>query len=324
MKKNGKFWFLSIVLGGAALAAWFGFQNLDFELWEPVKQAEIPAAIPRVIKIDLNNPEDLASWNRHSFHGETRYEIHEEPDGTKSLKAASENACSAIFKPVEVSIAEQPVLSWQWKVKKFPAGKTSPVFGAGNESDYAARVSVIFKSELPLQQDIVQYVWDDRFPVGTHGSSPFWKKVKILVVRSGLPSPEGTAAAAPPDPEAWVSEKRDITRDYTMLFGKPPAKDIEAIGLMADSDDTKTSTEAYYRNFEIQTLPFEEAAGKKVRKKKLSIPLAPALRKTGKVVQALFKIPSEKIPKILFFTTKKVVSWPVAKAKALGERKESE
>ncbi len=307
MKKRGRFLILGVVLAGAAFAAYFGSQNLDLEFVESVKQEGGPSApVPRVIKIDLNAPEDLASWNRHSFHGETKYEIQEEPDGTKSLKAASENTCSAIFKPVNVPISEQPVLSWQWKVKKFPTGKTSPVFGAGNESDYAARVSVIFKSDLPFQQDIVQYVWDDRFPVGTHGSSPFWKKVKILVIRGGTP---------PLNPEDWVSEKREIVQDYILLFGKPPERDIGAIGIMSDSDDTKSSTGAYFRHFEIQTFHSEEEFERSVRKKKLSIPLMPVFRKTKKVVQTLFKIPS----KTLVTTTQKIVRWPVAKAKALGE-----
>ena len=306
MKKYKRLLILTFILASAALAVYFSFRL--FRLESEPERPEVPVApVARVIQINFSGPDGLAGWNRHSFHGETKYEIHDEADGTKSLKASSQNACSALFKPVGVSLSEKPVLSWQWKVKKFPSGKKNEVFGAKDESDFAARVSVIFKSELPLQQDIVQYVWDDHFPAGTRGTSPFWKKVKILVVRSG----------PPPNPEEWVSEKRDIVQDYTLLFGKPPEKDIEAIGLMSDSDDTKSATEAYFRSFEIQTLYSEEEPEKPARKPLLPRMLRPVFKKTRSFFKAFINIPAktiprvvsttERIPRAVVSTTKKVV-----------------
>ncbi len=310
MRRRERLLILGFVLASVAMVAFFSLRMLGRELeWESEKPETTSVSVLKVIKIDLDRPEDLAGWNRHSFHGETQYEIQEEPDGTKSLKAKSQKTCSAIFRAVSAAISEQPVISWQWKVKKFPSGKKNPVFGAGNESDYPARVSVIFKSDLPFQQDIVQYVWDDRFAVGTHGASPFWKKVKILVIRSG----------PPPESGEWVSEKRNIIEDYTFLFGKPPQRDIEAIGIMSDSDDTRSSTEAYLRHFEIQILHLEEDPEKPVRKKKFLKPLVPVFKETKKWIKTLFKIPTQTIPKTLVSTTKRVVTWPVSKAKALGE-----
>lgn len=272
---------------------------------ESESAAPLPSKVPPVplaIKINLQSPEDLAGWNRHSFHGDAQFEIIQEADGTPSLRAVSRGTSSAIFKPVSVALADQPFLAWQWRITRFPTGKKNTAFGAHADSDFAARVSVIFKSVLPLQQDIVQYVWDDHFPEGTQGENPSWKKIKIIVVRSGKPQ----------DPAGWVSEKRDIVKDYTQLFGHPPEKDIEAVGVMADSDDTQSETEAYFRNLAIETLHEEKPGPEPHRKRRLRLrfhlPFTPVFEKTKNVVKTVIEIPAEKIPKAVVSTTKKVVS----------------
>ena len=302
MKKKERFLIWGFIVVSLAVIGYFGTKIFQWNEFAPEKPRTPAAPVARTIKIELNGPADLQSWNRHSFHGENEVEVNAEPDGAKSLKVVSRSTSSALFKPVTVSTADQPVFSWQWKIKKFPAGRKNKVFGAPEDSDFAARVSVIFKSALPLQQDIVQYVWDDRFPAGTHGENPSWKKIKILVVRGGPPA----------NPDEWVSEKRDVTADYKLLFGKFPEKDIEAIGVMADSDDTKTETEARFRNFQIETLHTEEPEISS-RTKIFPIPLAPVFKKTGRFFESAVKISAEKVPRTVFGAAKRAATWPVRK-----------
>jgi len=49
----------------------------------------------------------------------------------------------------------------------------------------------------------------------------------------------------------WVRETRDITADYQKLFGKSPTSPLQAVGVMADSDNTHSSARVQYRNIEI-------------------------------------------------------------------------
>ena len=90
--------------------------------------------------------------------------------------------------------------------------------------------------------DVIQYVWDDHFPEGVYVESPYSKRVRILVVRSGRTANQ----------DGWVAEKRDLVKDYEMLFGKQPRGSLLAIGLMSDSDNTGTVAEALYRHFAIE------------------------------------------------------------------------
>ena len=45
----------------------------------------------------------------------------------------------------------------------------------------------------------------------------------------------------------WTVERRDLVQDYKMLFGRAPRRDVVAVGLMSDSDNTGTVSEAYFR-----------------------------------------------------------------------------
>ena len=108
----------------------------------------------------------------------------------------------------------------------------------------AARIYVIFPGANFFKSDIIEYIWDERVPIGTTVSSPYSERVKLFILRSG-PSSGG--------PSGWIKEERNVTKDYQKLFGRDPQKPVGAIALMSDSDSTGTSAEADFTAIEIKT-----------------------------------------------------------------------
>ena len=170
------------------------------------------------------------SWKEHVFKSPTSYRVE---NGT--LHASSQGDSSMIYQNVHVNLSDRPFLEWEWKAIQFPSNKTGKSLVDKSNNDFTGRVYAIFKGSSPITADVIQYVWDDRYPEGTFSGSPFLKNVKILVVQSGASA-------------EWVSERLGILEDYRRLFGRNPRWPLAAVAIMSDSDNTHTQSEIYYRN----------------------------------------------------------------------------
>ena len=173
-------------------------------------------------------------WKEHVFNSPTSYVVEND-----MLHASSHGTSSMIYQEVNVDLSQRPFLTWDWKVIELPGNKQGKRLADKSNNDFAGRVYTIFKGKFPMNADVIQYVWDDRFPEGTFSDSPFLKSVKILVVKNGKSND-------------WVSEKRDLLNDYQALFGHPPRGHLSAVGIMSDSDNTKTKSEIYFRNLSLK------------------------------------------------------------------------
>ena len=52
----------------------------------------------------------------------------------------------------------------------------------------------------------------------------------------------------------WLPEERDIIADYRNFFGREPTK-VSAIGIVVDTDNTKTEGEAWFRDLLVDVGP---------------------------------------------------------------------
>lgn len=174
------------------------------------------------------------------------------PDGTGHvLRADSRAAASTLFRRVDVDPRAYPVLTWRWKVDGVIASADART-RAGD--DYPARVYVAFRydperatlwertvygfyravyGEYP-PRGVLNYVWDNRLPVGTVLDNAYTGRARMIVVQSG-PALAGR----------WVSEKRNLLDDYRLAFGGEPSR-IAGIAVMTDTDDTGESAVGYY------------------------------------------------------------------------------
>ena len=240
--KSRNRWFLPlfIAIGLCAVAA-FLFSRFNHK---PVVSAPLSEHISFVPlqQFSLDEHSFFNEWKEHNFHGATSYRIVSDQSGEKMLHAWSKGTSSALFKQVSINLSDRPFLSWEWKVTQFPVHRKNALLAQANENDFAGRVYVAFKGHTPLTSDVIQYVWDDHLPQGAFANSPFSKKVKMFVIRSGSSASQGE----------WVSEKRDLVKDYEKLFGKSVRGNVTAIGLMSDSDNTGSSSEAYFRRIAVE------------------------------------------------------------------------
>lgn len=175
-------------------------------------------------------------------------------DDVFAIEAAAERSMALLARPVEVDLSRTPVLCWRWRVDA-PLVKADMDTKAGD--DYAARVYVSFsmpssaldfmtRARLKLARSIygdavpdaaINYVWDNRYPVGTRKPNAYTDRTRMIVAESG-------AANA----GHWVMARHDVLRDMVAEFGSGQARLIQ-LSVAADTDNTGESARAGFADF---------------------------------------------------------------------------
>lgn len=217
---------------------WFSLLILIILISASGNTSALAVQLPK--KFPFKEKDALDEWQEKIFRGRVLYTVKANKDDSY-LAAYSDNTASGIFYQIRFDPKELPMISWKWKVLKFPKkGK----FGSSGSSwieqdDYAARLYVIFpKLSFNLTKSL-EYVWDKSLPVGTIKESPYSKNIKIIVIESGTGSIN-----------KWVQEKRNIYEDYKKAYGRNPGK-VGAIAIMTDTDNTQSTAEAHYDELKV-------------------------------------------------------------------------
>ena len=200
--------------------------------------------------------EDFQSYKANPFSKwESRDEIKKatpvykiiEEDGKKFLRASTVNTNNSIQigkGNLKWDIKTHPYLNWEWRVRIIPDG--------GNENnsdlnDSAAGLYVVYQTKsIPLASwqyqpaNWIKYVWSSTLPVGT--------VIPRKITKAGF-NIEGryvVVATGKKDLGKWITFKRNVVDDYQKFFGaKPPYKSV-MIGILTDSNNTKSKAEADY------------------------------------------------------------------------------
>lgn len=182
--------------------------------------------------------EGLAGWDVKSFKGMTEYRLVRE-SGRTVVKAHSVASASGLFKKVRLDPARFRYLRWSWKIAAtIPNGNEKTKKG----DDYAARVYVVFPGRFFWQTKAINYIWANRLARGEAIPNAFAANAMMLAVESG-PEKRGT----------WVTEERDVLADYRRLFSEEP-REIGAIAIMTDTDNTASEATAWYGDISIATM----------------------------------------------------------------------
>jgi len=109
----------------------------------------------------------------------------------------------------------------------------------GDASRLSARNRMLFDLAQALTGEAppfatLMYVWDNKVPCETVVHSARTDRVRKIVVETG-PGRVGQ----------WLHYRRDVRADYRRAFGEDPGPLI-GIGLMSDTDNTRSSVEASY------------------------------------------------------------------------------
>lgn len=201
----------------------------------------------------FNKKNALDEWEEKVFRNKVLYVVETKHEGGY-LSAKSTQAASGLVHRIKFNAQKYPMISWKWRVLTFPdkqkvlpkgetgSGKTEGTREKGwiEKDDYAARVYVIFYNWNFMNIKSLEYVWDESLPKGTILTSPFFRNIKILVAESGKDHPG-----------EWVSEERNVYNDYTKAFGRHPSASVGAIALMTNSDNTRSTAEAEYKDIRV-------------------------------------------------------------------------
>ncbi|TCG06907.1 hypothetical protein BZM27_23100 [Paraburkholderia steynii] len=202
------------------------------------------------------------SWkNVPVAHGKakTRYTLVKDDD-TTVLQADAHHSASALMHDGNVDLPHTPVVAWRWKAEGPIQGADNSV---GSKEDAPVRLVFAFdgdKSKLSLfdraKMDLAKrlsgedlpyatlmYIWSTTAAPGSVIPNPHTGRVQMIVV-SGQPGDAGQ----------WQSLRRNIVQDYEKVFHEPPGQ-ITGYGILTDTDNTGTTTRAWYGD--IQFLPVQ-------------------------------------------------------------------
>ncbi|HWT13875.1 MAG TPA: DUF3047 domain-containing protein [Allosphingosinicella sp.] len=164
-------------------------------------------------------------------------------DGVDAVEARADSAMALLARPLAVDLAASPVLCWRWRVDA-PVAQADMRRRSGD--DYAARVYVTFdmpdgalglaaRLRIALGRRLfgsavpdaaLNYVWDNRNPVGTRRRSAYTDRVEMIVAETG----SGRAGQ-------WVAERADVAADFARAFGNRSGRPIQ-LAIAADTDNT--------------------------------------------------------------------------------------
>lgn len=201
----------------------------------------IPEAVFKGIawfKFDDHN--GLKGWQEKIFKGRVSYTL-EKSNSNGYLNAYSNNAASGIFHWLKFNPKNDPMVSWKWKVIKFPEKKGGAVEPGTwiEKDDYAARFYVIFPKFPYFRLKCLEYVWDKDLPVETVLSNPEFINLKIIVAESGEKN-KGK----------WVTVERNVYEDFKRVFGQE-APEAGAIAVMTDTENTASTAHAEYDEIKV-------------------------------------------------------------------------
>jgi len=188
--------------------------------------------LPPAIQVGFFSENNLDGWEEKEFVNQSNYHLVKQGD-QMVLHAEAEASASGLFKEVVIDLRTHPYINWQWKVEK---GHPSLAERTNDGDDYAARIYIVVKGGLAFwKTKAINYVWSSTEKKGATWPSAFAGKNAMLMA---IRSPEDKQ-------DIWYQEKRNVYEDLKILFGKE-IKEIHAVAIMTDSDNSKGSVSASY------------------------------------------------------------------------------
>lgn len=246
-----KIFIILLVFGIVAATAYYSAHNAGIiKPWPKPKTDLLKPSIKQVKLFSFSEEYSLKEWEEKVFKGKVVYRI-EKDQPLSYVRATSNSAASALYYKIKLDAkTKHPLVSWKWRVEKFPRKKGPESLDTAREDDFAARVYVIFPAAFITNSRVLEYLWAEKLPAGMTGTSPYSKNIKLIVLKSG-----------PAGPGEWFSEERDILTDYMKMFGRSPEYNIGAVAFMTNTEHTLTSADAMYDEIELGYK--EKSAGKR-------------------------------------------------------------
>jgi hypothetical protein len=203
-------------------------------------------------------PADQLKWDLVKIPGKvtTQYSV-VRLSNRSALMANATSSASMLRKDLRIEPANLNRLIFSWQVQKLIEGADmahrdhddSPVRLVlafdGDRSLFSPKNAML--SELshaltgrPMPYATLMYVWSNHHPMESVIHNPRTDRIRKMVVESGAQRLN-----------QWTTYERNIRQDYEKAFGEPPGALI-GIGLMTDSDNTRSHAQAWYGPIRLQ------------------------------------------------------------------------
>lgn len=177
--------------------------------------------------------DEIDTWTEHSFEGESRFEWQA---SDACLRMTSNNTASARIREQEIKLDDSTELSWRWRAEQ---DITSVIRQEKTGDDFAGRIYVAVEHPLFFWRSrVLAYVHASELAVDSHWPNPFTGQFHMWVVSNG-------------ESGDWHSIERRILDDWEVAFGDRPDH-FDAIGLMADADNSGQQTDLCLADLEVR------------------------------------------------------------------------
>ena len=150
------------------------------------------------------------------------------------LKAVADNAASGLGKEVKIDLNKTPFINITWKIEKDLQGINE---NSKKGHDFAARVFAVKKTgATPLSNRAINYVFSSNSAVGQSWPSPYTKK-----------SIDNVLATTKDNLNVWVTVKANVKEDFKK-FHDLEVNELDGLAIMADTDNSKMKSIAYFQN----------------------------------------------------------------------------
>ena len=155
-------------------------------------------------------------------------------EGGNFLKSVADNSASGLGKKIKIDLNKTPFLNITWKVEKDLSGINER---SKKGHDYAARVFVVKKTgATPLSNRAMNYVFSSNEDLNVSHPSPYTKKsIDFVLSTTKLTLNE------------WVTVKVNV-KEHFKKFHDLDLNEINGVAIMADTDNSRLSSIAYYQN----------------------------------------------------------------------------
>lgn len=200
----------------------------------------------------LGTAADKPRWQHYHLPGKqaSQYAF-AQLDGRDAMAVTAASSASLLRQKVRVEPQDLAQIKFSWKV---PALIAMADLAVRENADSPVRIVLVFEgdrsklsaknamlSELahtmtgePLPYATLMYVWCNTRAPDTVITSPRSDRIREIVVESGAKNIN-----------VWMDYERNIRADYEKAFGEPSGA-LLGIGIMTDSDNTRTTTRAWY------------------------------------------------------------------------------
>lgn len=193
-----------------------------------------------------------SAWQHYKLPGKQPSQFsYVRKDGRDAMAAHSRSSASMVRQAVRIEPDELSSVRFSWKVPELIAQADmalremddSPVrivlAFEGDRSRFSSKNAMLSElaraltgEEMPYAT--LMYVWCNTRQPGSVIVNPRTDRIRKLVVESGAGKLR-----------QWVDYERNIRADYEKAFGEAPGA-LVGIGIMTDSDNTRSTTQAWY------------------------------------------------------------------------------